>query len=482
MINTLRKSLSAKLSLWVVLFVSILFVATFSLMFHFARQAVHEESMGKAEDLLDKFEIVVTKKLHEKEVVTRQTHWWIEKNLNDTVEIGNYIKQILAHEPTIIGIAAAFKPGFYPDRGDRDYMIYYHRRRGKVVRSELFAGEPYEHQQWYEEPMNNNEKMWSEPYEDYRTDDEPIITYSIPLVKNGEVVGVYGVDISLYWLSNAIQAQRPSPNMWGAAVTRAGAFIIHPDTSLLRPRAMFRIMEAYPDSEHSKVAYKMLNGASGIAIIDFYDIPNLVAFKPMADMQYELAVFCPEDEVMGHYNYMIPLMVMIVVLALGSIMAFCWLFIHRELHPVRKLERTVRGMKNGDYDVVIDSTSRLDEVGVLTNCFIGMRDSIIRHLDEIECNKQILAGQNEELMQSNEHVKEAKRVKTAFLQNMTDQMIPPVNEISRLVTEVRERHTEMSHEQIVEMANQVDASTHVVTELLAKILEVSTKKQEEDKA
>ena len=134
LLYTIVKSLSAKLSLWVVLFVSILFAATFSLMFYYARQAVREESIGRAEDLLDRFEIEVGRKLHEKEVVSKQTQWYVEQNLSDTLEIGKYIQQILANEPSIIGIAAAFKHGTYPDRQDNDYMIYYHRKKGKVVR------------------------------------------------------------------------------------------------------------------------------------------------------------------------------------------------------------------------------------------------------------------------------------------------------------------------------------------------------------
>ena len=121
---TIIKSLSAKLSLWVVLFVSILFAATFSLMFYYARQAVHDESLGKAEDILDQFEIAVGQKLHGIEVITRQTHWWVEQNMTDTLEIGKYTQQILANEPTIIGIATAFVPGTFPDRVEKDYMIY----------------------------------------------------------------------------------------------------------------------------------------------------------------------------------------------------------------------------------------------------------------------------------------------------------------------------------------------------------------------
>lgn len=39
---------------------------------------------------------------------------------------------------------------------------------------------------------------------------------------------------------------------------------------------------------------------------------------------------CPEDEIMGNYNTMIPLMFAVVLLALIAIVVFCSVFIHRE--------------------------------------------------------------------------------------------------------------------------------------------------------
>ena len=477
---TIIKSLSAKLSLWVVLFVSILFAATFSLMFYYARQAVHDESLGKAEDILDQFEIAVGQKLHEIEVITRQTHWWVEQNMADTLEIGKYTQQILANEPTIIGIATAFVPGTFPDHGEKDYMIYYHRKKGKVVRSELFAHDSYLHQQWYEEPMTHDKNMWTEPREDYRTDDEPIITYAMPIHKDGKVVGVYGVDISIYWLTRIIHEQRPLPNVTGSLMTHSGAFVIHPDTSLLRPRAMFKLMEMYPEQKYSLTAYRMMNGLSGTEQLSLNGTPRVLAYKPFEKTKWEITVACPEDEIMGNYNTMIPLMFAVVLLSLIAIVVFCSVFIHRELHPLRALEKSARLIKSGHYDVPIKTSNRQDEVGVLANSFITMQQSIRHHLDEIDHKNLMLVEQNWLLTEAQKHKTEADRVKMVFLQNMTDQMDEPVNEISRLVTEVRQHHHEMPHEQIVELANQVDAHTFTVTQLLDKLLEVATKNQEEE--
>lgn len=481
-LHTIMGSLSAKLSLWVVLFVSILFAATFSLMFYYARQAVYAESLGKTEDILDKFEIVVGHMLHEKEVVARQTHWWVEQSLSDTLQIGEYIQQILANEPQIIGIAAAFEHGVYSDRGNRDYMIYYHRHKGQIVRSERFANESYLHQQWYEETLTQKKEMWTEPREDYRTDDEPIITYAIPLYKQGEVIGVYGVDVSLYWLSQTVQASRPLPNVTGSLMTHQGAFVVHPDTSLLRPRAMFKLMEQYTEDKYNITAYRMLAGHRGTEFLSLNGTPRLLAYKPYENTKWELNIACPEDEIMGNYNAMIPLMALVVVLSLIAIVVFCFRFIHRELHTLRALHKSTKLIKEGRYDIHLKASNRQDEVGILTNSFITMQQSIKQHLAEIDQKNQMLAEQHSQLLEAQRNKLEADKVKTAFLQNMTDQMGAPVDEISRLVTQVRHHHQEMSVEQIVDVANQVDAKTLVVTDLLDKVVDVSTKKQEEDQA
>ncbi len=473
---TIMKSLSAKLSLWLVLFVSILFAATFSLLFFNARQAVREESLGKAEDLLDKFEILVASKLHEKEVVARQTHWWVEQNLNDTTEIKSYFQQILVNEPEIIGIAAAFNHGTYSNHKESDFMIYYHRQNKTVVKSDSFAGDSYICQPWYRLPLKSGKNMWSEPHEDYRTNDEPIITFSIPLRKDGRVVGVYGIDVSLYWLSQSVNGVRLYPNMFGAMMTRSGAFVIHPDTALLRPRAMFRLMEMFPGNQFSYAAYQMLGGESGTSFFDNNGTHSLVAYKPFEDTQMELEVICPADQIMGHYNYLIPLL--IVMLALLAIVAFCWEFIHRELNPLKELETSVKLLTNGHYDAPIKSSGRQDEVGSLTNSFIAMRQSIVNHLEHIDCNNKKLVQQNTQLIQAHQHIQQAEKVKTAFLQNMTDQMNEPVTEILRIVTQLRVEPSHLSREQMIEQADLVDKHTQTVTELLAKVVEISTKKQE----
>lgn len=478
-LHLLPKSLSARLSLWVILFVAMLFLATFSLMFYYARQAVRTEAEGKAEDLLQKMEIVTTNVLHEKEVVARQTYWHVQQNLHNPVEQDGYLQEILRNSPEIIGVAVAYEPDYLPSNSG-EYMIYYYRQGAKLIKSEQFAGESYLHQPWYEETKKRNAEYWSDPAENYRTNGEPIISFGLPLHDGGKTVGVFAIDISLYWLSATIEGKRPSPNMFGGVATRKGAFIVHPDTAMLRPGSMFKLMEQFPGDKYSFIAYKMLGGEKGSALLNFYGTMSYIAYKPLEGTQWVIDLVCPEEEVMGPYNHLISLMLLIVIVAIMAISAFCLFFIHRELKPLRSLEASAKQMTQGNYFAPVTTSGRQDEVGSLTNSFVAMRRSIRKHINEINLTREKLNEQNKALNEAHEHVKEAEKVKTAFLQNMTDQMSAPVLEISNVVQEVREHLNEMDHDRIENLANQMNAHTETITQLLTRMLEVATNQEKEE--
>ena len=459
-------------------FVAVLFMATFSLMFIYARQAVRTEAEGKAEDMLQQLEVAVRNTVTEKMLVARQTHWIVQQSLNNPAKIDEYLQQILRNEPQIIGTAVAFEPGFYPSKTG-DYMIYYYRKGTELIKSEQFAGESYIHQPWFEETLTRNKEYWSDPKENYRTNGEPIISFGIPLRKNGKAVGVFAIDISLVWLSETITKLRPSENMYGAVLTRKGAFLVHPDTTMLRAGAVFDMLDRYPDKIHNQVIYKMMAGETGTAQMELNGSRCYAAYKPMEGTNSVIDVVCPENEIMGNYNQLIVLMMVIVVLAMLMLTAVCYFIIHRELLPLRTLEASAKQMTKGDYFSHVTNSGRLDEVGSLTNSFLTMRRSIRQHIDKIKNTREMLDMQNKALSEASEQMKEADKVKTAFLQNMTDNIEEPVNNIMGIVKELRTQGGELTEEQIKDLAAKMDAHTCTVTTLLDRTLEVATKTEED---
>ncbi|MCR5316504.1 MAG: hypothetical protein K6E52_11475 [Bacteroidaceae bacterium] len=77
-----RNSLTTQIVLWVVGFVSVLFVAALIIMFRNARKSIYEEAMEKARQTLRTTELRIDNTLKEVETATRSLHWTVEKRLH----------------------------------------------------------------------------------------------------------------------------------------------------------------------------------------------------------------------------------------------------------------------------------------------------------------------------------------------------------------------------------------------------------------
>ena len=76
-----RHSLTTQVVIWVVGFVSVLFVTALLIMFHHARESIYQEAMEKARQTLRTTELRIDNTLNEVETATRSMHWTIEKRL-----------------------------------------------------------------------------------------------------------------------------------------------------------------------------------------------------------------------------------------------------------------------------------------------------------------------------------------------------------------------------------------------------------------
>ena len=112
-----RHSLTTQIVLWVVGFVSVLFVTALLIMFHHARQSIYQEAMEKARQTLRTTELRIDNTLSEVETATRSMHWTVEHHLDRPEMMDSLCRQLVAENPHIQGCAIAFEPGVYPQFG-----------------------------------------------------------------------------------------------------------------------------------------------------------------------------------------------------------------------------------------------------------------------------------------------------------------------------------------------------------------------------
>jgi methyl-accepting chemotaxis protein len=136
------------------------------------------------------------------------------------------------------------------------------------------------------------------------------------------------------------------------------------------------------------------------------------------------------------------------------------------------LTNSAQRIANGHYDEPIPDSHQHDEIGQLQNHFQQMQKALAKHVDKLEKLNVDFQARGERLRVAYHQAQAADRLKTSFLHNMTNQMLPPAQIIS-------DRVNELSHMQMMEskemdrLADDIQKQGEVVTELLNHLLELS---------
>ena len=163
----------------------------------------------------------------------------------------------------------------------------------------------------------------------------------------------------------------------------------------------------------------------------------------------------------------------IAVLGLVLLFIFCILIIRRGLRPLKELAISAQSIADGEYEKRVPVSRRRDEIGHLQHSFSLMQKSLSHHMNELNSTTEKLTQRNQELQKAYELAKEADRVKTAFINNMTDQMAHPVSIIAAESDILREGHTKFSPEEMTAHVDKMLENTEAVTKLLNLLLDAS---------
>ena len=221
-----------------------LFMTALYILFYYSRTAVKEEAVEKATRTLDGTLLHVENTLHEVEVAADNMKWQVEQQIDAPDSMFIYSRTILEQNPNLHGCSVAFDPYFYPEKGK--YFSAYSCQKGDHIETEQEGDDLYEYycMDWYLIPYLLDSPYWVEPFREYDTGgiivDDAITSYSQPIHdRNGKIVGVLSVDLSLEWFSNTITEAKPFPNSYSMVLGKGGTFIVHPDSTKLFYQTIF---------------------------------------------------------------------------------------------------------------------------------------------------------------------------------------------------------------------------------------------------
>lgn len=197
--------------------------------------------------------------------------------------------------------------------------------------------------------------------------------------------------------------------------------------------------------------------------------------EPICNEQFQLVVECPEEDIVGKYKTVQLILVVTGLLGLILLLYICWRIILSHLWPLRLLADSAELVAEGNLDVKVPDSRMDNEIGQLQNSFVSMQSSLVGYMDEMRQKQAILGRQNTELENAYAQAREYDELKNRFLNNMTGQMLWPIDSICELTDQVCERYPEMEQSEMVNVQTTIISRSEQVTHLLEQLLDVHSK-------
>ena len=384
----IRRKLSVRVSLWVVLFAAIIFIVALGFLFYQSRETVRQEAISRATQILDKTSLNVESILNRVEVASNMTAWLVQRHPNQADSMFVYSRGMLQNNPDFYNCSIAFEPYFFKDKGR--YFSAYTKHVGDSLRTIQGGSDNYQYffMDWYLLPSLLDKPCWTEPYFDLdvATNTSEMVTSYCQAIKDneGRMIGAINTSLSINWLSQTISAIKPYPNSYSIMIGRGGTYFVHPDSTKITRQTIFTQAMEQPDTALVALGHAMQRGEEGMKHMHINGADSYVFYKPLGQTGCSMAIVCPENDIFGGFDRLRRAVMAIVIVGLLLMLYMFIRIITSELQPLRRLAKGAETIASGNFDAQLPDLQRVDEIGQLSHSFADMQQSLVKYIEELK--------------------------------------------------------------------------------------------------
>ena len=284
---------------------------------------------------------------------------------------------------------------------------------------------------WYSESAQSKKLSITEPYE-YIIQGQaiPMMTITIPLIKNGDMIGATVVDMPLNFLQSIIERYIPktaiqrvaSPE--GMIITDSGS-----TDNINQPLEPF--VPNWPD---------VLSAMQAGENIDLYadsvtfGEKAYATFSPVLVENYDkhliVETFIPTSTILGAFYRVLRISIIAAVVIAVLLAGAVYFFIRRALKPLKPLQQSLTLAANGDLSSQLKTKILMDnEIGAVGRAYNKMREQVADVVNNVATQATELEQTSEQANRSVEEVSQSSLDMSRAIQDITVGAQSQANEI-----------------------------------------------------
>ncbi len=491
-----KTGLSFKLVASIFLSISFIFIAIFIYNYNLTKAIVEKNIEENAKNLTQNKINQVEKVLISVEKVPENIARLLEKISYSEKDLIEILNAMVDSNPEIYGATIAFEP-FMFDKNLKNFAPYVYKSFGNLKSTSLGTDTyNYHNSPWYTKPKSLGHSVWSEPYFDEGGGNVIMSTFSVPIFKaiNGErkIIGIITSDISLEWLDRIVSTIKVLESGYGFLISKEGRIITHPLTAKIMHETIFDLARTMKSPELEKIAYKMIQGRSGLAKISYSDKTNgkisWVYYSSVPHNGWSLAVVYPEDELTSALD-MLSSKVMAVGFTGIIVLLIVIVIISKSVtNPLTKLAKVADHFARGEMDIPLPEVKSSDEIGHLAKSFSYMRDELKKKMKELQQAYQELWDSKTKLEKYNKSLeemvdqrtkevlieaKELSELKTRFISMISHELRTPLYTISSSAEILELYNSRINSDEKVEQFKRIQNAIDEILELLNDVISIN---------
>jgi methyl-accepting chemotaxis protein len=417
-----------------------------------------------------------------------------DKETASRKEVNQMLENLATENPDVLGVYVAYEPNAF-DGNDAAHVNgtgtgsneagrfapYWSRFDDSLSASSL---NDLNSQDWYTQPLEKGQPVIKGPF---MWDGTYMISFLAPIERDGEVVGVAGVDISIDYWQERTQDADITGDGYAFITSEDGTLVAHPNSSLVGQATLADLGTRNDASQLQTMQDQIQSQDSGnFTMTDpVTGKQALVRYQSVETGNFVYATVVPKETALAGVTAMRNGLLGVSAFSLLALVGIIFIGARRLTRPIEALTGKAAAIEDGDYEVNLES-DRGDEIGVLYASLSSMRDSLVTNIQEAEeareraeAAQENAAEAREEAEQAqqeaeevNTHLKEKAEAFSATMGraaggDLTQRMNPESQ--SDAMTDIAEAFNEMVTDleetvaQILSFADEVAASSEEVT-------------------